>query len=1015
MPNPASRSAIPHSRSGFTVRTVGITIALVLGVAVLAVVGYLVTNSAPATTTTDPIDDVPPDIVDLLNAEGEAARGMYVQLVDSDDPTKLTGEILAESFEPIDESNRDVIAPRAWLFLNDGRSAYIEADEGRFFIPVGQNQPEEGVLRGNVRVRLFPRQPVDARPDPATTPATLTATFAEPLRFDLRLGELSTRGRVDVVGDQIEFAGSDVRAVLNQPRQRITLLEVERGEKLVYHPRAEVAATNARREPIARHAGRFGARRSGDGPEIRTVQQTGPSEPPVDLYRTVFLDGVVVEQGDRRIRADRMDIWTRLIGRQLPARGTPTPTAWTGGPVDLLLSLAVAQFAGEDLSDEPVRVTWTGRLRLNALDDRGSVPQELDGENLTLLFTAERSGLVEFEDNAAGARGTAVAARYADNARVLTLTGTAGTVGLESPGSGRIEGVSQMSVALGIGIVNVRGPGALLGADHEGDDPEGRRRAVRWTEQADFTFEVVDGSMTDRLIDARFTGRVVAHGDASELRGTVLTAEFEPADDADADQTTPRLSRLVLADADARDGRGGSMRGRDMRVWFDTGAEADTIDPTRVRVEGDVDARRNDGASIEAQMLDAALTTDDSGRILVEEVAAETDVVFGDGIDITASAQRLDARPIDERATLTGIGTSLTRGASTVTGPRIELDGVGRAIRVLGAGTLTDTAAEDGASRAIDLSWTEALTFDDLDGDALALGDVSGELRSRGEDGAYTVDRLNGSRIVLELTPGSVGDEGAQSIAGSTADRVRTALIYGDSLGSSGADAMARLETRRYAPIGSGSDTSAGTDDAEDPRGPLRRVLALDGEVIRLEAEENRLVIPGPGRLVSLDRPGERDPDQIDEGGGALPEPGAGGRVLVEWLGELVVDRAGSRVDLRNRVQVIEVREGSDVATELESEELQIIFRETDDNAGQLVSLDATGATWLRFGDRELLADRVLYDAERGIAFATSRPGNVVTLFDGQLGTPVRATRLEWDLLRDRVRIEDAAPGATGG
>ncbi len=1009
MPTTARRNAIPHARPGLATRTLGLALALVLGVAVLAAVIFFATQSGPSSPQTpDAADDAPPDITELLNAEGETAQGMYIQLVDRDDPTKLEGEILADSFEPIDQSNRDVVRPRAWLFLEDGRTAYIEAAEGRFFIPPGQNQPEEGVLRGDVRVRLFPRQTNDRRPDPASDQAEVTATFSEPVRFDLRLGELSTRGRMLVESDELVFAGTDVRAVLNQARQRITLLEVERGEKLVYTPPPTKTDTAEAHAPTPAPYTLLRTQTS----QPTRPEPTETDTPAIDLYRAVFLDGVVATQLDREIRADRLDVWVRLIDRQLPPRNPTTnsaaaPQSFTGTPLDLLIAAAIAQ--AEALDDNaPVTLTWSGQLRLNSLDDTAAPPDPLTDENLTLRFTAERSGLVEFADAETNATGTAVAAEYRDSAQKLFLSGTAGTVRLDSPEAGRIEGVSALTVAMNTGLVSVRGPGILYAKDHEGDDPvSDRRRAVRWTDAADFAFELEDGRMTDRLSRADFAGRVVAIGDQSELRGDTLAVEMEPTD-ANADDPELRLARLRLTQADARDGRGGTLRGDDMRVWFDT--EATDIAPTRVLVTGSADGRRADGASIKSQTLDAALATE-AGRIVVTEVNAEGEVHFGDGQDITAAADRLEANPQAETAILTGDNAYVARATSVINGDRIELNGRNRTVRVPGPGRLADEATNpddpDIQRRTLDLAWTDLMSFDDRAGRALASGQVTGELHTTEPGGALAIDRVDARRVVLELTPaseaGTTTADAADPLAGSTGDRIRTILVYGAEVGASAEDRFARLEARRYAP-------PADANDEDTDRGDLLSVLAVDGQLIRVLPTEDRLEVPGPGRLVSLDRDAnpETDPEANDAD--------ASGRLLVEWLGSMAVDRDTSTADLSRRVALVHVRPDNDTTTELEAERLTIVFREDGDSAGlegQLASLDASGAAWLRSGVRELLADRVLYDAERGIAFATAGAGNVVTLFEGERGTAMRAARLEWDLLRDRIRVESPSPTTT--
>jgi len=994
--------AFPHSRHG-AAPPAGVIVAAVVALVIVIGIALVAALSGGPNNANATEDELPPapDITDIPTET--SARGMYIQLVDRDDPNRVAGEIRAESFEPIDPSNRNVVEPRATFFLDDGRTAYIEANEGRFFIPPGTNQPEEGVLRGDVRVRLFAAKPDGSRPDPDTDESMLDATFDQPLRFDMRLGEISTRGRMEVIGDQMEFAGTDVRAVINQTRQRITLLEVERGERLIYKPGAEA--------PIARIPTRFPASRAstsnGRGPAFVHVQSNEPDGPAIDLYRAEFADGVVAQQLGRRITADRLEVWVRLFDRQLAPRETRSadtgaPRSWSGSLTDLVVAAALAQAQPQDdpLDSEanaPITLTWTGRLRVDSLDET-SPPPQLEDENLAMRFTAPESVLVEFGDEQTGTQGVAVAAEYYDSAQTLTLSGI-GAVRVEAPDAGSIEGVNQMTVALDVGNVNVRGPGVLYTSDHQGDNPDtGRRRSISWTDQADFEFIVEDGRMTDRLDEARFIGRVLARADDAELRGSDLVATFvpEPTEFNDDSGQTPRLSLLRVSDADATDGRGGSLRGETMRVWFDPESEDNDSDPTRVYVEGSVRGVRDDGSYIEAQVLDAELETEPSGRIVVHTVSAEQDVRFADGRDIVAESEALSAVLSREFATLTGENAFVRRGPSTISGPQIDLDGVSRVLRVQGAGTLSDTrrASRTEPARTLNLAWSDFMTFEDVRGDALVVGDVDGTLESINETGILAVDRVTADRIRVELDPADPSSETPDD--GSMGDRVREITVFASSLEP---DAIAQVEARRYAPT-----------ITPGAKGDLLRVIALEGREIKLLAPEERVVVPGPGRLVSLQtaEAAALEGETSDSG----PETDAA-RVLVEWIGGMQLRQREGTADLYNQVAVVHYRPDEDVTTELETEHLSLTYRQPEGGGGELVAIDANGAAWLRSGAREMLADHVLYNADTGLARASARTGNTVTLFEGQRGTPIRAAELEWDLLRDRVTVTRPAGAAT--
>ena len=316
-----------------------------LGVIVLAVVGWFAVsrpNGASANGTTNNATQPPPDLIDL----GQQAGGMYVELTDKDDPDRLVGTIEAESFEPVGPNERTVQQPRAWVFFKDGRSAYIEATGGRFFMPAPNAAPESGLLRGDdgtpVRLRLFEARADGQRPDPETTPPLIEALFDEPLEFDFRRARVSTRGRFEIITPEVGFVGYDLTAVLNQVRERIELVEVRKGEAITFTPMtdAQRAAMRLAQGLAPAEEGQTpsgavaDAAPTGDASTGNTGAGTpggAPSADPVaaliEHYRVVLLDDVVVTRGPQTLEADRLDLWARLVDNTLDRTRSRTSRA----------------------------------------------------------------------------------------------------------------------------------------------------------------------------------------------------------------------------------------------------------------------------------------------------------------------------------------------------------------------------------------------------------------------------------------------------------------------------------------------------------------------------------------------------------------------------------------------------------------------------------------------------------------------------------------------------------------
>ena len=97
---------------------------------------------------------------------------------------------------------------------------------------------------------------------------------------------------------------------------------------------------------------------------------------------------------------------------------------------------------------------------------------------------------------------------------------------------------------------------------------------------------------------------------------------------------------------------------------------------------------------------------------------------------------------------------------------------------------------------------------------------------------------------------------------------------------------------------------------------------------------------------------------------------------------------------------------------QLHSERLTAVVLENTGESDQLelVRGEASGAVYFGSSERELIADRLLYDAANGVVIGTAAEGNLVTLFDATRGTPLTSRAIRWDLENDVISVE--RPGA---
>ncbi len=933
--------------------------------------------------------ELPPGIQDIT--EGASGSGMYIEMADKDDPTRRAGLITAESVEPLGPTETDVTQPRVWYYLRDGRSLHVQAEKGRFFFPGGQTNsaPEYGHIQGDVVIRLYDAAPGGDRPVLERDEPMLTARVAEPLEFDIRNARLATTGRVEISTPQVEFAGSYLTAVINQVKQRLELLEVRKGEYITFTPTEP--GDNVGDEPGASDGATAAGETQVASAEAPNTDAPSPAgEPPavkIDEYQISFLDGVEISRASQRAWADKLDLWVRLhdntiaadaFGGPLTASGADETTdADETAPADSTTTLASTPAS----PDEPITLKWTGPLVAKPLN---ASPDELDGTDLAFRLTAEKTGLVKAEDPELGATGSMVAIEGKAATREFILSGPGGTIDLDWPGTGRYVG-SRAMLSLSAGTIHSRGPTVLEGViDPGASGPSAPRGKIRCTEQADFQFTVVDGMMTRDLERVTFLGDVEATDGEATLEGAeALTALFVPVDGAPS-----RLAQLEVEGGTATDSNGQSASADRMRIDLAPGEGSDELDPTRFIADGSVRLVSSD-ASLGAERVDAGLARDADGDVIVTDVYAAGAVDYRGQDQTWAKADEMRGDGVLQQVTVLGSPAQVGKGGALISGFEIDLDGIGRSAQVYGPGRFEKDNSVDAPDRLSGIawaSWQEGMVFDDYAGRI----ELTGAAQAESRPDALTLDALSADRVIIEFTP--LPEPGSISAEGETAARD---LIRVRAFGRAGPVAtQASVETRIY---------------AEDSPERAEQVYFLEGAQIDADAASNTLLVPSPGKMLSLDRrPEAIDTDRPD----GLPLIARGpGQALITWGGSMTLERDTGEAHLHHATRIVHQSLLDGRYTELEAEDLVIRFRElaegSDSGAlrGELIYADATGAVYFRNGSRELIADRARYDANEGELAAVGSGANSVTLFDASRPAPVRSRAIIWDLVSDRIDV----------
>jgi lipopolysaccharide export system protein LptA len=1004
---------------------VGLLIAAVLAVAFAVIIGILMTRARPAASTptdTSVPDVAPPDIKDMPGGGRSAANqlmgsgGLFVQLMDRKDPTRLAGELQSQTIDPIENRRYHVGRPQIWIYFKDGRVLLVQSDEGRLYMPDRSREPEAGTLEGKVVMRLFAPPPKDRRVDPEKDAPLLTATMNR-LDFDNSLGEVTTPDLVLVTSPRVDFQGRGLRLVYNEPKQRIESLDVRTEGKLVIRdaaPRDEAPQASGTPADTAAPTSTIAAADAGSAAN-QVDTPSPPARPRVPegafevFYHAIFAGDVDVTWRKAKLKSDQLSVFARTVDNALiPGAvagtfsrgidaGRQISMSVPASPMGLSLPLATGIAAmGLDQPTSPtgeVLMTWTGPLTMRPID---TLPPELQRDEVLARFESNSSNArVTFNDAQSGLEGDSGTIAYGTTTRELHLVSPAEEPASLALGRDGTLAAADIRFNLGNGVGRVQGPGRLFGADRKGDQDGALMQRATWEESADFAFRTDERGTTSEIQTALLAGKVLLADARSSMNAGFVRAEFNPARNS-RDQSAPVLARLVASEGvEASDGKGGSLKSGRLDVAFEPAPDARTPRPVRMLASDQV--RTNQGTStLFSDALDATFRADpdDARRAQAHVINARGNVRYEGTDGVFATAELLEADAIAQNATLMGKAVVVGKDQTRITSSRVKLDQLARTMVVDGAGELSHV--QEGYAAPIVASWTKSMTFNDTTG----VIDCVGETKALARPDDATTDTLAAEQLRIELTPAS---EDAKQSGKPARVLVRaTATESSDAAATGNASALA--ESLSYTP------------GAPQNKETLERVRSLKAPTITLEAERQLLVVPTAGRLYLQDvrpegetlPPGAAEPASADR---------TRGYALFEWKGSMQLDRSTGSAQMLDRVRVTQRAPTDQHALYLECDKLLASgtapARDSSvDGAsgrGEVRSVVAQGNVYAKSQDRELAADRAEYLAQTRTLVASGDNGNSITLFDPKTATPVTARELAWEL--DTGRIEIRRPG----
>ncbi len=483
-----SQCGLPVRGASFTrllaARSGRVSTGVLVGASVVLVGGILAFSwrgvpQAQNVSTVPPV----PDITQLPAVTGGSAlnnvgvgEGLFISIADKRDPTRVAGQLLAARSTPLEGRRYEMEEPRVWIYLRDGRTVYFEAQSGRALLPdLAGARPEDGLIKGKVRGRMFAPTAGGERPDPATATPILTLQTEE-LTFDLRVGEVRFPSNVTLKGDRVDFAGSGCLLVLTEGDQQLEQLRVERTDTLTIYPakRGEENVSAKDKSPAVASAVAAGP---GAGAHISHPAGGGAAPSAAanvadeTMYAVTIDENVTIRRGGVWLMAHRVESFIRLVDNALPQRdvvasgehnisnkrasGTragyaivpavytqPAVTKPAPKPKVTAKSQRKSTPDALDLAkgEEPISLMFSGPMEARMLR---AMPDQLRASDAWVRAVGSEKTYVTLGDDSQGLVGTAAAVWYSTTQRLAGLMGTAAKPAIVSKiGSGAAAGES---------------------------------------------------------------------------------------------------------------------------------------------------------------------------------------------------------------------------------------------------------------------------------------------------------------------------------------------------------------------------------------------------------------------------------------------------------------------------------------------------------------------------------------------------------------------------------------------
>jgi len=381
----------------------------------------LVQLPRPASPTATQADGVRGPAIPIGPSWLSGGDAPLLRIYDKEGNTRIV--FRATRWNPISDSEFDLLEATVRLTLPGGQLAYIWADEGRITVLQGKdNNPvaKRGRLQGNVRLFIDltddkARQDHPDRADLDQHPESVVKLWLDHVRFDLDLSLLESDGPILLQSTPGDIEGRGLKIGWSERDRRIQQLTIAEGRRAVLRS-SDVAGMSSSRSKEPEPATASAAAKATSETQAEPATPTGDSaptiarimppakpgglpyielgerperaaQPRIETYRLVFRDNVAATQRQNgRVIGDLADADSlqllfdfnqsqrRSAGRQVsrPVGEAPTTAPHSAPALDR------SQAGGA------IELTWTGPLDVIPVTDSAGVSPEISRMQLLI-------------------------------------------------------------------------------------------------------------------------------------------------------------------------------------------------------------------------------------------------------------------------------------------------------------------------------------------------------------------------------------------------------------------------------------------------------------------------------------------------------------------------------------------------------------------------------------------------------------------------------------------------------